>query len=682
MADRVGQQLDNYRLLRLLGVGGFGEVYLAEHTHRKLQVAIKILPPLAQDDLGSFLTEARTFRLKHSNIVQVLDFGVEGRTPFIVMEYATGGTLRQRHPRGTRVPLPTIVSYVKQVASALQYAHDERLVHRDVKPENMLIGAQNQVLLSDFGIATIAHGTSSQSVETMAGTIPYMAPEQIQGHPRAASDQYSLAVVVYEWLCGDRPFQGTLTEVAVKNATVFPPPLHEKVPALSPDVEQVVMTALAKDPRQRFGSVLAFANALEQASQLKLVSEGSVDTPAQPYHMPLRSGKETPVSVIVPSPSLPYQQGSVPVAQSKLEAARQTIFEQPSRTPETPRPPQRGISRRLFVISGLTVLAGTGAFTAWKLFPWKNILPPPPTHPTSTPTPSSHLIYTYRGHSEWVDRVAWSQPDGKRIASSSKDATVQVWDATDGLHEYTYQGHSAEVATVAWSPDGKRIASAGFDRIVQVWDATTGTHLYTYRGHSNEIDTIVWSPKSTRIASASYDKTVQVWDASNGGNAYTYRGHSDLVTGVAWSPDGKRIASSGNDTTVQVWDAITGKTLYTYRGHFDVVGTVSWSPDSKFIASGSHDRTVQVWNATDGTRVYTYRHHSSDVFRVAWSLNGKRIASASKDHTVQVWDATSGGHQYIYTGHTDQVFAVAWSPDSKLIASAGADATVQVWAPP
>jgi len=126
----------------------------------------------------------------------------------------------------------------------------------------MLIGVENRVLLSDFGIATIAHGTSSQSVETMAGTIPYMAPEQIQAHPRPASDQYSLGVVVYEWLCGDRPFHGTLTEVAVQHTTMPPPSLREKVPTISPDVEQVVTTALAKDPKQRFGSVLAFATAL------------------------------------------------------------------------------------------------------------------------------------------------------------------------------------------------------------------------------------------------------------------------------------------------------------------------------------------------------------------------------------------------------------------------------------
>ena len=313
MANRVGQQLDNYRLTRLLGAGGFGEVYLAEHLYRTTQVAVKILPQLAQDDLHSFLIEARTFRLKHPNIVQVLDFGVEGRIPFIVMEYTPNGTLRELHPKGTRVVLPTIVSYVKQVTSALQYAHDERLVHRDVKPENMLIGVQNQVLLSDFGIATIAHGTASQSVEAMAGTIPYMAPEQIQGHPRPASDQYSLGVVVYEWLCGDRPFHGTLTEVAVQHATMPPPSLHEKVPTISPDVEQVVLTALAKDPKQRFGGVLAFATALEQASQVKRPEPEPVVPVSETTAI---NQSQQPTEMATPVPVIPFSQqvivGEVP----------------------------------------------------------------------------------------------------------------------------------------------------------------------------------------------------------------------------------------------------------------------------------------------------------------------------------------------------------------------------------
>src|SRR5438067_2401518 len=126
MADRVGQQLGNYRLIRLLGQGGFAEVYLGEHIYLKTQVAIKLLQmQLANEDIEGFLKEARTVAsLVHPHIVRVIDFGIEGETPFLVMDYAPNGTLRQRYPKGARLPLDTVVSYVKQVASALQYAHN------------------------------------------------------------------------------------------------------------------------------------------------------------------------------------------------------------------------------------------------------------------------------------------------------------------------------------------------------------------------------------------------------------------------------------------------------------------------------------------------------------------------------------------------------------------------------
>ena len=183
MADRVGQQLGNYQLTRLLGEGGFAEVYLGEHIHLGSQAAIKVLhSQLSSDDTDGFRKEARTIvRLIHPNIVRVLEFGIEGKTPFLVMDFAPNGTLRQRHPKGTMLPLETIVSYVKQVADALQYAHDEKLIHRDIKPENMLVGRRNEILLSDFGIAIVAQSSRYQNTQDMAGTIAYMAPEQIQG---------------------------------------------------------------------------------------------------------------------------------------------------------------------------------------------------------------------------------------------------------------------------------------------------------------------------------------------------------------------------------------------------------------------------------------------------------------------------------------------------------------------
>jgi serine/threonine protein kinase len=281
MADHVGQQLGSYRLVRLIGRGGFADVYLGEHVYLNTKVAIKILQTKVTDDeLEAFLKEARTVAsLVHPHIVRVMDFGVQSDTPFLVLDFAPNGSLRQRHPRGTQLPLNTIVSYVRQIAEGLQHAHDEKFIHRDVKPENMLLGRRNDVLLSDFGIADIAQSSRYQSTQEAAGTAAYMAPEQIQGKPRQASDQYALGIVVYEWLSGNRPFRGSFTELCAQHIYASPPPLHEKMPAISPHVEQVVMTALAKDPRQRFKSIHAFANALEQASRPE---EPAVDRAPQP----------------------------------------------------------------------------------------------------------------------------------------------------------------------------------------------------------------------------------------------------------------------------------------------------------------------------------------------------------------------------------------------------------------
>src|SRR6266849_4690903 len=274
MNDRVGQQLGNYLLLRLLGQGGQASVYLGEHVYLKSQAALKVRHMvLTAEERAVFLQEAQTLvRLTHPHIVRVLDFALEDGMPFLVMEYAPHGTLRQRHPEGTQMPLEVILPYVHQVASALQYTHDQGLIHRDVKPENMLLNSQDQVLLSDFGLVMHApHLLSSEATEPMepslAGTTSYLAPEQLRGKTQPASDQYALGVVVYEWLCGKPPFRGPFLEVAVQHVSVPPPSLREQVPDLSPAIEEVVLRALAKEPEQRFAHVQDFATALEHASQ-------------------------------------------------------------------------------------------------------------------------------------------------------------------------------------------------------------------------------------------------------------------------------------------------------------------------------------------------------------------------------------------------------------------------------
>ena len=346
MVDRLGQQLGNYRLISLLGQGGYAEVYLGQHVRLNQQAAIKVLHAhLTEQEAEHFQQEAQTIAtLVHPGIVRVFDYDVQDGVPFLVIDYAPNGTLRQRYPKGSLVPLPFIISSVKQVADALQYAHEQKFIHRDVKPENMLLGRRQEVLLSDFGIATIAHSTSSLNVgsEGASGTLAYMAPEQIEGHPRAASDQYALGVVVYEWLCGERPFEGSASEVMAQHLSVSPLPLHEHMPEISPEIEMVVLRALAKDPKARFASVAAFSAALEQASKSALTPTGRIASEQSALN-PAATGYET-VEVAPNQPVLPTE--PTPSTGLPVGGLEPTVYPGSSLpgSPETPpsEKPQQG----------------------------------------------------------------------------------------------------------------------------------------------------------------------------------------------------------------------------------------------------------------------------------------------------------------------------------------------------
>ena len=288
MIDLVGHQLGNYRVLRLLGRGGFANVYLGEQVHLKNNAALKVVrAAFTEEQSAAFLQEARILaRLRHPHIVRVLDFAVEAGTAYLVLEYAPGGTLRTLCPKGTRLPLATMLRVVKQVVSALQYAHDQGLIHRDVKPENLLLGPQGEILLSDFGLAVFAPDThlySAQAIVTSgAGTSPYLAPEQLQGQPQPASDQYALGAVIYEWLTGTPPFQGTPVTVAMQQLSTPPPALRPQLPDLSPAVDEVVLRALAIEPEQRFACVHDLGTALERAVQGTLLTMPASLSPHTP----------------------------------------------------------------------------------------------------------------------------------------------------------------------------------------------------------------------------------------------------------------------------------------------------------------------------------------------------------------------------------------------------------------
>jgi len=467
----IGQQLGNYRLIELLGEGGFASVYLGQHVNiATQQAAIKVLH-LAGVDQQQFQREAETIAgLRHPHIVRLLDFDIQSGTgtPFLVLDYAPNGSLRIRHADGEQLPLATVIQYVMQIADALQYAHDKHhIIHCDIKPDNVLIDQQGELSLSDFGIAVMSQTgrTTVQSTADLPGTPAYMAPEMFTAQSVFASDQYALAVMVYQWLSGTLPFgEGDFYQLGYQHTHEPVPLLRDKVPAISLAVEAVVLKGLAKQPQDRFSSVREFAEALEAAS------------------------KKPPVGTRL----LTYR--------GRNDALGKTCAWSPDGT-RIATGGSNGLLKIWDARTGQLILTCEDCSVApINAVAWS----PDGRHLASASVDklarvwdvsSGRCVLSFHGHSRTVNAVAWS-PDGRRLASASHDKTVQVWDAASGNALLSFHGHSESVSAVAWSPDGRRLASASYDT-VQVWDSASGAVLHTYDGHGSGVNGVAWSPDGT-----------------------------------------------------------------------------------------------------------------------------------------------------------------------------------------
>ena len=585
-----------------------------------------------------------------------------------------------------------------QVAEALAYAHGQRILHRDIKPSNLLLDAQGNVWVADFGLAKASDGEDLTHTGDVVGTLRYLAPERLRGQSDPRGDVYSLGLTLYELLTLRPAFDATDRERLIQQVTQGEPPRPRQLDRGVPrDLETIVLKAIAREPAQRYATAGALAEDLQRFLEDRPIRARRVSAAERFWRWckrnPVVAGLTAAVFVLLAAvavvASVGYVQTKLALNREAVQRAAAVAAEQEMRRQwyaATVNLMQQawdtGQMGRLHAL-----LAETEAYPdrGFEWYYWQHLC---------------HLeLHTFIGHRAGVLSVSWSPPDGTRLATGSADGTARVWQVSDGRELLTLKGHTGCVWSVAWSPDGRRLATGSADGTARVWDAAGEWKPHILSRHTGPVHSVSWSPDGTRLATGSEDGTVKVWDAAADREPLTLKGPTGPANSVAfspsgvwsvsWSPDGKFLATGSYDGTVKVWDAAGGREPLTVGRHASGVHSVSWSPDGTRLATGSWDSTARVWDAAGGQELLTLKGHTSLVGSVSWSPDGTRLATGSGSGTAKVWDAASGREQLTLRGHTSPVSSlpwspglvspVAWSPDGKQLATGSGDGTVKVW---
>jgi eukaryotic-like serine/threonine-protein kinase len=584
--------LASYEILEELGRGGMGIVYKARQREGGRLVALKVIRKerLGNMDLVSrFRREAlASARVQHPNIVGVYEADLECDTPYLAMEYVLGITLQRLVDETGPLPLGQASEFVRQAALALQHAAEQGLVHRDVKPSNLMVVApaglplptRPVVKVLDMGVARLFQVSEQEASLTtltrdgsVIGTPDYIAPEQLED-PRGVdirADLYSLGCTFYFLLTGQVPFPGgSLIQKLDRQRWHTAPSVNQIRRDAPPALAAVVRRLMAKHPDDRYQTPGELAQALETL---------------------LRTG------------DLPGGHQAV-----ALTAAR-------------------------------TLTGHTGVVVAIAFLPDGRTL----VSGGADRTVRTWDVQTGREKLRFGDgkyAVGCLAVSASGLVLAGQGVTVRGWDPATGREVLRLSGHNDAVRCVTISPDGRRAVTGGDDRTVRIWDLERGRELYRFSRHKAGVTGVALTADGRHVLSSSHDQTLRLWEAGNGQEVRSYPVPRGPVLCLALSADGEGVFSGHFDTTLRLWDLESGGELRRFTGHRQMVGGLACLPGG-WVASASHDQTLRLWDPASGAELGAGQGHAGPVTAVAASPDGRWLASASFDQTVRLWQVPS-----------------------------------------
>ncbi|MBS4029118.1 MAG: serine/threonine protein kinase [Ignavibacteriales bacterium] len=602
------KQLAHYSIVRRLGSGGMGEVYLGFDTILQRHVALKVLSPQLSRNIEfveRFRNEADVqSKLIHPNIIRLLSYAKEDDVYYMVLEYVEGTPINKLIASSGAISEQHALFIFKQMLEGIDYLHFQGLLHRDINPRNVILDENEIVKLLDFGISKGFGDHFLDTTEREIGTLYYLAPELFAGNPAidARIDIYSLGITLYEMLTGRVPFSISINEESdekikreILKGTIPDPRVYN--PLISHQTVTLLWKMIEKQPSRRAASCKELLSWIETNYAHIFAETTTVRTP-QPT-----------------------------IAQQSLKEKyirNLTLL-------KTISPGEQLSARSSVAISSLAFSPESSHFASGNM---KGVV-------HCWDVAGGNITNSFSLHTDGVTSLCFS-PDGQYLASAGLDKNIILWYRASSRAKAILRGHTSPIMAIRFSKDGTRILSGSFDNSVKIWDVELAKELKTlkeiFRGGKQYLTSFAYSSKGNHLAGGWSDAGIKIWELNSGKEIMHLQGHTNAVYSLAFSPDDTLLASGDVQGTIKVWDTKLKSELFTIKRHTSAVLALSFAPNGKNLASGSTDNSVKIWNIESPAEVVSLQNHSHDVTALTFSHDGKHLVTGDAGSTIIFWE--------------------------------------------